>query len=68
MLSGLDFKGVDWEWSVSYHFSGRVSAMEIGSFEVVSKTFFDEANFLKCSFSRNIGEWADRVLKTDYSC
>jgi len=32
--------------------------MEIGNFEIVSKTLCNEALFPECSFSRSVGEWA----------
>jgi hypothetical protein len=38
---------------------GKINAMGIGSFGVVSKTFCSEALFPECSISRNVGEWAD---------
>lgn len=37
----------------------RASGMETGSFEVVSKTFFNEALLLEWSLSRNVGKWAE---------
>jgi hypothetical protein len=42
MLSGLDFKGVDGNEAI-LPFSGRFSAIEIGSFEVVSKIYLGSA-------------------------
>ena len=45
----------------------RISEMENGSFEVVSKTFSSEALFPEWSFSPNGREWAERAMKTDVS-
>ena len=48
------------------HFSGRVNAMEIGIFRVVSKTFAGKLFARNAAFREMERQCADRIIKTDY--
>ena len=48
------------------HFSGRVNAMEIGIFRVVSKIFAGKIFARNAAFREMQRQCADRAMKTDY--
>jgi len=48
------------------HFSGRVNAMEIGIFRVVSKTIVGKRFARNAAFCGMKRQCADRPMKTDY--
>ena len=51
----------------SCRFSGKINAMEIGNFRVVSKTFAGNRFSRNEAFLRNAGEWVEWDVKTSLS-